>query len=213
MPFAAGSKLMVFLTTKFISSESLGTVAIGRLSGGNISAQRVFPICTTLSAAAQQDTALFVQEKQNLFIDGTREARVWSQVLIKLDPKALSLSLVSDLASWTMDGVEALAAALEQNTDGLLGWARRPEVFQLGLQLIYAAEVLLVICGKVKTTVSGSEVREKLVRFLSVGRKSEVSPLWISNAEKVLERSILRGVSKVGGLVSLVPGARPEPAA
>lgn len=210
MPLAAASKLMIFLTQYFKSEHDLGVIAVGRLSSENVTARGTSSVRDIIHAATQQDMALFAQEKQNLFIDNSREARLWSQALVKLDSEVLPTPLITNLAYWTLDSIDALMETLGNKADGSLGWARRPEIFLLGLQLIYAAEVLLVVCGKTKLTVSGSDVREKLVRFLSIGRKSEVSPLWLSNAEKVLERSILRGVSKVGGLVSLVPGARPE---
>ncbi|GAB7354530.1 hypothetical protein MBLNU459_g4993t2 [Dothideomycetes sp. NU459] len=212
IPLAAGAKLMGFLMQQLGLSSKLANTAIERLSGGNVTIAGVKGVREILTAHAREDTALFVQERQNLFIDGAREARLWSQALTRLDSAAFSSPMVANLTKWTMDGLDVLISAMNKNVDGPLGWTRRASTFLLGLQLICAAEVLLHLCRKGRTAISGSDIRAKLVRFLSVGNSSEVNPLWIAHVEKVMERSILGGVGKVGGRVLLVPGARPESA-
>lgn len=174
------------------------------MTAGAVTEKNVRAVKDIIVESGRQDTALFVQEKQNLFIDDAREMRLWSHVLMQISPKALSQQLVHNLSSWTMDGLDTLLSTLDTKSDGPLGWKRRPEVFVLGLQLIYAAEVLLVLYGKAKkvASVSGSDIRAKLVQLLVEGEKNDMHPLWLEQIERVLRRSIVRGVSRVGFIVS-----------
>lgn len=174
------------------------------MTRGAVTEKNVRAVKDIIIESGRQDTALFVQEKQNLFIDDAREMRLWSHVLMQISPKAFSQQLVHTLSDWTMDGLDTLLSTLDTRSDGPLGWKRRPEVFVLGLQLIYAAEVLLVLYGKARELVSvaGSDIRRKLVQLLIEGEKNEMHPLWLEQIERVLGRSIVRGVTRAGFVVS-----------
>lgn len=201
LPIPAGAKLVEIMTQRFNTSTDLAMVAMSALFSRGISAT------TILADANRQDTALFIQEKQNLFIDEAREARLWSHVLVNMSSKAVTQEAAQEMARWTMEGLDTLLTTLEANADGPLGWKRRPEIFVLGLKIIYAAEVLLVLRGRLRKLkgVNGSEIRKKLMALLKQGQEKEMHPLWLEQSQRVLERAIVRGAGSVARNLSAVP--------
>ena len=202
LPLPAGASVAAFLIRRFSTSQDLAKAAIIRVTGGAVCAENAVAVADMLAESSKQDSALFVQEKQNLFIDEAREARLWSHVLVKMPKQALSKDLVRSLETWTIDGLDTISASLERSADGPLGWKRRPEVFVLGLRVIYASEALLVLGRKKFISTPGSEIRALLVKLLSRGKLEDVHPLLIDQLERVLHRSIVRGVARVGRVVS-----------
>lgn len=202
VPLVAGSRLAEFTTRRFHKSDYLANEALRRLTGGDLWGERSQTVSARLSAARKQDTALFVQEKQNLFIDEAREVRLSSHVLFNMSPRTLPDNVVHALTWWTITGLDELICTAEAEQDGALGWTRKSEVFTLGLQVIYAAEVLLYIRERSKKVpVLGSRIKAKLVKFVELGRESEVNALWLEQAESVLQRAMMRRVRQLGAVL------------
>jgi len=205
VPQAANARLAQYIAARFRRSSILAAAAISKLTGNAITALNTRAVTQVLKSIDKQTMALFVQEKHNLFIDETMEARIWSQVLMALDPDSSSASLTTILAKWTMEGLAVLSSEIQARPDTPLGWTRKPDVFVLGSQVICAAEVLLALCRTSKvSSVSATEVRGRLMDVLSKGKKNGANVLWLTQIEKVLERAILNGVGKVGSVVTAV---------
>ena len=157
---------------------------------------RFKPVRELLEEAMTPDTALFVQEKQNLYIDEVQEAETWSQILIDLkptDPKPVRLShwrkmqyLNDRFYDWTVDGLSVLAQMAEKETDGPLGWTTKPEVFIVGMQVISAAKVHLYR-NTGETSIEAKELcKERLRELMRVGLDNDLHGLWIMEVESIL---------------------------
>ena len=211
---AARLKLLQFMYSNYESSTTLWTEAVRRLVPSyKISQQspevrnlptdsattgdsaagfyesnliRFSPVREVLGQAMMPDTALFVEEKQNLYIDEVQEARVWSQMLIDLKPWRETMYLNARLHDWTIDGLSVLSQTVEKDSDGPLGWISKPAVFAIGMRVILAARVQLcrkngAVSSKVKELY-----KERLQRLLTVGLKNHLHEIWITEVQDIL---------------------------
>ncbi|KAL1305789.1 hypothetical protein AAFC00_003953 [Neodothiora populina] len=203
VPLAAGARLAGFIAQRFDTDITLFATATSRLMDGKGTPREGPSVQQALANASRQDSALFVQEKQNLFLDEVREARLWSQVLMRMSRQAVSPPDLHTLCDWTTHGLETLLSNLDTEADGPLGWKRRPDLFVLGLQVIYAIEALLVLNRDWRGAVpiSAAEVRDRLVRLLQRGQANEVHPLLLNQIRKVLARAVRRGVGHVAAVL------------
>lgn len=209
IPLAASHRFSQWLGLSYNQSPSLCTNALSRLIGpgaveikshttissNNISlAPPLIPVSLLLSKARKLDTALFAEEKQNLFVNSVKEAEMWCCVLKQLSQSAIGPDIVSRLSDWTLQGVGVLACTAENEIDGPLGWTAKSEVFTLGMRVIFAAEVLT--CWARKEGVEGALVGtvdvigDGLKRFVDVGRRNAVHELWLERAEKVIAQHV-----------------------
>ncbi|GAB7339803.1 hypothetical protein MBLNU457_6351t1 [Dothideomycetes sp. NU457] len=155
-----------------------------------------------LSESQGQDSALFAEEKQNLFIDPAREAKTWSVVLSSLSATAFDDATIRELSDLTTAGLDALISRTRQNHDGPLGWTRKPDIFVLGLRIIYASEVVIHVARETKRAlVPASAIRGKLVTLLGLGKETRVNMLWLGEIEKVINKSLDTGFTKLSGVL------------
>ncbi|KAK5017515.1 hypothetical protein LTR39_001502, partial [Cryomyces antarcticus] len=119
VPLVASQKLVAFMTTSHRSSPKLCAQAVSRLTAGNVTANsHIQHVDTVLIQAKKEDTALFAEEKRNLYVDEVREALLWSQVLKQLSVKALPKPLVAKFAQWVSQGIATLTEAAQAEVDG-----------------------------------------------------------------------------------------------
>lgn len=107
--------------------------------------------------------------------------------------QALPEGLVQSLSSWVREGLQILLATLDPMTDGPLGWKRRSGVFVLGLQVIHAAGALLSLAGEDmagRISLPVAEIKDVLTTLVGNGKKKDMHPLWVEEAEKVLQKYI-----------------------
>lgn len=204
LPLAASTRLAKAMAHHFKTSEDFCVTAMQFLTPRNED------VAAVLREARTQTPSLFMQEKQNLFVDEAREARLWSHVLITLSSCAFSAKQVRELNLFVQEGLDTLLTTDDDApaaANGPLGWKRRSRVFVLGLRVVYAAEVLLDLRarsrGLLREMVSGEVIRGKLVVLL--GQKG-VYPLWKAEIEGILRRSVLKGVGRVARVVGEVSG-------
>lgn len=91
--------------------------------------------------AAKQNDMLFVEEKQNLFIDPVREADNWAEFLMKANPFMRSASMMHSFEVWTKRGLEAPTKATWYDNNDLRGCFSKPDVFTLDVRIELAAKV------------------------------------------------------------------------
>jgi hypothetical protein len=209
VPLLASQSLAEHLVRQFPDSSKLYVEAIRRLTGDNSSSNGSASFAAAFAAASHVDTALFVKERQNLFVDDAREARVWSWVLIHL-AAPLSLSVASELrdvtvgfARWVAEGLELLTEMAEREKDGPLGWTSKTEVFPLGLRVVYGAEVLLEWGLR---EVEGRKIMLGLWKLVCNGRETGLHEMWLSSAEKVLEKDVIRRLKRAKEEMPLMVG-------
>ena len=158
-----------------------------------------------LHTFSQPDTALFAQEKQNLYIDPAREVRAWSQVLLRLPVTTRPKYWIRDVTGWVDEGLYTLTSQLRKGNNGALGWSSKPETFVLGLQVIYGVEVLFAYLEKGgKLPMEGSEVLRRLCMFSQALEKKGGNVLWKWEVERVLGGIVEGRVRLAWGLAGTV---------
>lgn len=144
VPLLASQRLTEYLARTYPESKVLCEEALRRLVGCGFDSELFGgEFEDMLGRARKEDNSLFVQEKQNLFVDGNREAVMWSRVLRRVSANAVRRALARWFAMWVMDGIALLTTTARTGVDGPLGWTSKPDVFALGMRVVYGAEVLL----------------------------------------------------------------------
>ncbi|MCJ1464709.1 hypothetical protein MMC07_003322 [Pseudocyphellaria aurata] len=215
MPSAAGSKLLQFIMTEYQDSDILWIDGVRRLTGA-ISLFRLGPVEVSsnlekstdstrnyfipktrisldlrssrnmLQEARRQDTALFVEEKANLFVDPVKEAKKWADVLVELRPSSLEDEMVSELGAWSIEGLAALIEIAESREDGPLGWTTKPDVFALGMRIILAAKVRVRLSSLQRNEGQSSICLELLRKLHLVGKEKFLHGLWLRQIEEIV---------------------------
>ncbi|PPJ54294.1 hypothetical protein CBER1_06556 [Cercospora berteroae] len=201
-PIVASQRLLTFCVGRWLDSPNLVARAFQRSFDLSDTETTSRSVAQQLEASTQNDTALFAEEKQNLYIDEAKEVRVWSQVLQKLSLQAIDKTLISTIATWVDEGLNALTIHSESNADGALGWTTQPEIYVLGLQVVYAVELLFNFSARgAKIPLQPSELRKKLYTLITALEKAEGNCLWRWEAERVLSESLSLKISSVSRFI------------
>lgn len=192
-PASVRPRLMESIQSQEIWAKRLCEEAVLRLSGASAS-QRISsgtsseaimncipPFSEMMSEAWKPDTALFVEEKQNLYIDEVQEARCWADVLSTSKYAEAATTAIWTLSAWTLDGLAYLAQVIASEEDGPLGWTSKPEVYTLGTRIISAAKVLI------HRRVEVDRCTMLLKDIVQKGTKNQLHDLWIEEIDEVLE--------------------------
>lgn len=151
-PAAARQKLVVVFGSKIQSHQGVFIEALTRMMGMSPGELTHQSFAFRFQQIQDKSTALFDEEKQNLFVDEYHEARQWAQLLGSMGNASPSLN--EYLLSWVIDGLNFLELRnlqLEMETDlpeteelyGPLGAFSRPDMFLLVARLFLAANLLL----------------------------------------------------------------------
>ena len=193
-PSIASQKLAGFILQTWGSKEDFIAEAISRAFG--IKPQGDTPsVAEKLSALQEIDTALFAEEKQNLFINDAREAKLWSQILLHIDASAIPSKLLRRITGWVSEGLATLVRNAREELHGALGWSTNPEVYVLGLRVLLGLEVLLT-WAKVgrRLSVRPSELRAELGVLLALGSADDgggLNVLWVREMERIFECGVV----------------------
>lgn len=214
-PSAASSKLLQYIVTEYKDSELLWVDGVRRLTGaiplfrlGGIEAtsnpedstdsvERPFTarnriplelrsVRDMLQEARRQDTALFVEEKANLFVDPVKEAKNWADAVAELNPCSFDPCLVSEIATWSIDGLTSLIEIAESQEDGPLGWTSKPDVFALGMRIILTAKVCIRFLSHQKSEEQSNFCLELLRKLFLVGKEKFLHGLWLQQISEII---------------------------
>lgn len=136
---------------------------------------------------------LFVEEKQNLFIDDVCEIDCWSKALTLLaETSFVEVTLLRDIAEWVSEGLTYLyqISADETGQDGPLGWTSKEETFTLGIRVISLAAVLASSRFPARSLLGDSyqhTLKEKLGMVLIAGTSASLNVEWLSRIQAALE--------------------------
>lgn len=166
-----------------------------RISGSDYNSS-LMAVSGLVKAYSQESTVLFVEEKQNLFIDEVREVDVWISALAHLKRDAYSQGLVQQVSSWVFDGLEHLIEYLGSNAgkDGLLGWTSKPESFTLNVRLISIASALASprFGASDDLAVDPRTLQEQLQTLLDTGRSASMHDELLSRIQSGLDFGVLQ---------------------
>ncbi|KAI5362248.1 hypothetical protein Slin15195_G058990 [Septoria linicola] len=201
-PLIASQRLLAFCIKRWPDNVELAKHALTRAFG--LTQDRpVTAVAELLAASTQRDTSLFAEEKQNLYIDEAKEVRTWSQVLQKLSIGAIDRNAVTKLTRWVEPGLDGLTSHAQNHPDGALGWSSQADIYTLGLQVVYAAELLFNLAQRgAMIPVQPSELRMKLFATVTALDKAQSSCLWRWEAERVLTESLSNKISSVNKFIS-----------
>ncbi|KAK3638572.1 hypothetical protein LTR22_017756 [Elasticomyces elasticus] len=198
----ANERLLIYMVRKWSNDLDFADLAMCRAFGdGYVDEQNVDK---QVKASMRLDTALFAEEKQNLYIDEAREVKAWSQVVMQLQSTALHKAGTMHLSYWADNGLKALTAqAMDQR--GHPDWCSQPGIFTLGLQVIYGAECLLrLVNDGVKLGVRPSAIRRQLAVLVHAQDSHDVHYLWQEELRRILKESLTQKLIAVHGAMSRV---------
>ncbi len=139
--------------------------------------------------------AVFVEEKQNLYIDTVREADEWATTAVQLHRDVWDPVVVSSLEKWTIDGLTYFIETFEDHIDGALGPISKPEVYTLLARVIFSARVLNcrntsisgLRSGKGKGKAKENICKSLLEKLLELGKQRMLHDLLVDRIEWILE--------------------------
>lgn len=190
---AARQKLVETLKHSYHDSSYLWTEAVQRLVIGqhslDLPRQSQFPSPRPLlHDLRKDDTALFVEEKQNLYVDEAQEASIWQEVMLSMDRSTVDSSVLAELGNWATKGLDALIEVAEKEEDGPLGWTSKPDVFTFGVRVLRAVQALLRLFEDERLDVDAEGLRARLGRLEEVGLRSCLRAAWM----RIIRESIGR---------------------
>lgn len=204
-PPAAKRRLLDFIWAGYPTCTSMYVRAVERLAGLQLSpcthgkgedstdastAAKLRPVAEILQEAQMPQLAVFVEEKQNLYIDTVKEAEIWAETLIGLDPEACIIEVADALEAWTTDGLSHFLDVLRQSGDSAFGPTSVPEVFTLFMRVILSAKAILVRSVPASNQWNNRENRlwKLLEELLELGREKNLHSLLIDHIEKFWRR-------------------------
>lgn len=148
IPLAAQTEFLSWLSLHFSEADNASVLleyVIRRLTdtpcdGGNA----LKNTRAQLELSLQQNTALFVEEEQNLFIDEVREVKQVCQMsyILVTNQKSLAKSLtMSEFVVWTLAALRALNELTRP--DKPLGWTSKPATFAICARILTCAGAVL----------------------------------------------------------------------
>ena len=209
-PPAARKRLLRFLFENYATSKKLCVESVRRLTGmdsasGIISADiqdnesrskqgksvlRLRPIADLSLEARTTSTVVFVEERQNLYIDTVSEAESWARLLLQLDPDAWPSILASEIEIWSVEGLGHIIEVLQEGVDGTLNLTSKPEVFTLFTRVLRAAKVVIMRRGIYSSPEKNGEEHvciRLLEKLLDLGRSRQLHDLLLYRIEIILE--------------------------
>ena len=203
VPIKAQQMLAKHLVKHHACSAEAIALGIARLTGDN----GFTSVYSQLKNALKEDDELFVVEKQNLYLNPAHEAWFWTRALRHIDPRFLPRSTMHALIQWVLNGITALREHTTENHDGALGWTSKPDVFVIGMRVIYATDLLIHWRRRHHGTVSckASTLHRGLREWADVGAERELHPLWMDEIEKTLARSVEKKLVLMATLLSQLP--------
>lgn len=192
-PLNANALLASFIIQHYSNSVQLSQRVMRYLTGqeprtsGSDDDRPLVSVSDLIAEYSRESTVLFVEEKQNLFIDEVREVDVWTRALVHLKRDACPRDLVQQMSSWASEGLEYLTSYLGRDVgrDGLLGWVSKPESFTLGVRLISLSSALASsgFAAAEFMDVNQRELRKQLDSLLYVGKAAAVHDELVSRIQ------------------------------
>lgn len=203
VPPVASNKLLGYMLQRWRSNSDFASEAFHRCFG--ISQTYAPDFLGILNACAQSSRALFAEEKQNLYLDEAREVRAWSRILLQISPNAIQSSLKDSLAVWVEKGLLLYTGEENSNVEGFLGCSMEPEIFVLGLQIIYGAELLfhwLELGWRIASRPSS--IRKELAILAVKCEMHSSNMLWRKEIRRILGDTVIHKIQLLHGALSKV---------
>lgn len=137
------------LFVKYVVSKITGTPT-ENLDKGSKNALALTSVLSQYDEASVNDNKLFVEEKQNLWLDDVEEAKVWAATFAKLPGTMFGVDcpaqplhpVLAELIIWVKGAVIILRKS-SSSSDNALGWTSKPDVFSVLMRAITAINAVL----------------------------------------------------------------------
>ena len=208
-PAAAKSRLLDFMEQEYRGSTMFSIEAVQKLTGlpsicsatshkfgsdkdDNFQSipLQIRPVAELLLEARTTQIAVFVEEKQNLYVDQVLEADGWANILVKMDAAAWKPTVVSELQSWTTNGLDYLLQFCERMSDlEAVTLTSLSEVYTLFMRVILSAKVLVNGATQMDREVSrkNQDCRVLLERLLELGTQKQLHGLLLDRIRYILK--------------------------
>ena len=155
-PLAASERLATFVATEFRSDPKFPIAVLRRIwfssslnlkRGASERGIEYYSAKILLEKVQHDSTALFEEEKQNLYVDDIREVEIWSDILRSIEPP--EQCLLNSLGDWVLAALHDLKNDLKDKVDfeGPPGLTFQADVLILFMQIIELAGVMLHWAG------------------------------------------------------------------
>lgn len=190
VPLAAGDQFIAFLGSCATSfDDDLMRIFVKetrkRMLGDALKDGVLLPATDILSSINKQKTALFEEEKQNLFIDDIREMKRWSDLLASVTAASMR-ELVFEVHSWASTGLSVLTGVLTATDhDGILGWTSKADVYTLGMRILFITQALLKRKDPFDAGYSRAHLQVGVKNFIEAARQADAHADWIELAKEI----------------------------
>jgi hypothetical protein len=153
-------------------------------------ASQLRPVAELSLEARMTQLAVFVEEKQNLYLDTITEADTWALLLVRIDAAAWDPDLTRTLESWTIDGLLHLLQMVENSNDnGALSPTSKPEVYTLYMRVILAARVLMTQTSQSSSNGKAEEhpCKPLLEKLYNLGKQHLLHDLLLERIHFILD--------------------------
>lgn len=208
-PAAAKSKLLDFLEQKYRESTVFSVEAVRKLTGlpsiysatsrkyssdqddefRSIPLQ-LRPVAELLLEARTLQIAVFVEEKQNLYVDQVLEADGWANTLVAMDAAVWEPTVVSAWQSWTINGLDYLLDFCEKMSDlEALSLISIPETYTLFMRVVLSAKVLVNGATQMDSErdKKNYDCRVLLQKLLELGTQRQLHGLLLDRIRHILQ--------------------------
>ena len=200
-PLVAGQKIATLMVNRWPTSSSLAELVMLRAFG--LSEDKIANVADTFAEYSKEDMTLFAEEKQNLYIDEAREVRMWSRMATRLHPRSISRKSIRSLSTRVTDGLKTLAQLSSSKTSTSI--SSNPEVFTLGLQIIYGVQFLLHLAkAGQRIPVRPSMLRHQLGILIAAWTESHTEIPWLEQAQYVIAASVVHKIRSVLHMLSFI---------
>ena len=195
MPIAAASQLLSFLGSTYSTSVDLIETALSRITGTrpnriarkNAGVQEKKYVLSVhpdykLSDAMEENTSLFVEERQNLFIDDVQEFERWTRVIRAMPASYVKITLeTGTIAKWIQETLGAFIEVSHHQPCGPITWSSKLEVYVLCMRLLFTVEVLFHCQAQ-----EADDLKNALRRFQEAGKARQMHPIWMRKVDELL---------------------------
>lgn len=200
-PLNASELLAEFISTNYSTSQLLCSKIFHYILGqvprvsDRLGKVNLTPVSDLISEYRKESTVLFVEEKQNLFIDDVREAELWSKSIHLLAEASYNDGrTLNEVFTWVSEGLAYLSTITADGAgkDGPLGWTSKPEIFTLGVRVISIAGALVsprFPAQKLLGHDYQQTLKEKLQLLQRHGLAASMNGDWLLRIQAALENS------------------------
>lgn len=197
VPLASRLELANLIRSLHQKSSIYAWIMVRRMTGQcslenvDIDQRQISSAAEQLELAMRTDDSLFIEEDQNLFVDETKEAELWSKTFVSANTECgddikystawkLPCTL---LGEWVLNGLKTLAKLLDR-PDGPLGWASKPTVFAICMTIILSASSILQGREIFDERVV-NDIEVALKDFVALGRQGRLHERLLFEAEGI----------------------------